>query len=146
MSVTNASPPKNFLKVVNPILRTLLKSPLAGVTPKHLVILRFAGRKSGRQYEIVIGWHQIDGQNLVFSPYRWTVNFDGGAPVEVIRGSSRRSGSGTLVRDPELVAPKFGQAIDEAGDRNLGVKVSDNDAITPDVVRALERKMIVLDV
>jgi len=146
VSVANAHPPPTVLKVINPIFRTLLKSPLGGMAPGHLVVLKFTGRKSGRAYEIVTGWHEVDGEHLVFSPARWPVNFADGAPAEVIRGRTVLRGTGTLVRDPALIAPKLDKAVAQAGDRNIGMKVSSGHTISPDDVRAIGRKMIVLDV
>jgi hypothetical protein len=146
VSVANAHPPPNVLRIINPVFRTLLKSPLSPIVPGHLVLLKFKGRRSGRDYEIVTGWHEVDGQHLVFSPARWPVNFEGGAPAEVVRGRTRRRGTGTLVRSPEEIAPKLDKAVAQAGDRNIGMKVSASHTITPDDVRAVGRKMIVLDV
>ena len=145
MSVADAHPPPGFLKVVNPIFRTILRSPLGGIAPRHLVILRVRGRKSGRDLKIVTGWHEVDGEHLVFSSGRWAANFEGGAPVEVIRGRTRLSGTGTLVRDPALIAPKLDKAVAAAGDRNIGLKVSPGHTITEDDVRAVRRTMVVLD-
>ena len=53
-NVTNASPPDAFLRVFNPILRTMLKTPLGGITPSQLVVLSYTGRKSGKPYETIV--------------------------------------------------------------------------------------------
>jgi len=145
VSIESNTPPANLLKVINPIFRTLLKSPLARFAPPGIVLLKFAGRRSGREFEIVTGWHEVDGERLVFSPARWPVNFTGGAPAEVIRGSMHLRGTGTLVRDPEAIAPRLNQAVAQAGARNIGLKMSPGHTITPDDVRTIGRKMIVLD-
>jgi hypothetical protein len=146
VSVAEAHPSPNVLRVINPIFRTWLKSPLGSLAPSHLVVLRFTGRRSGRTYQIVTGWHELDGEHVVFSPSRWALNFEGGAPAEVIRGRTRRRGMGTLVRDPEVIAPKLDAVVAQAGDHNVGMKVSAGHTISPDDVRAVGRKMIRLNV
>src|SRR4051812_39068425 len=105
--VADAHPSPRVLRIINPIFRTLLRSPLARFAPEGLVVLEFKGRRTGRVYRIVVACHRIDGEWLVFSPADWVVNFRAGADVAVIRGSRRRRGRGQLVSDPEAVAPKL---------------------------------------
>jgi hypothetical protein len=144
--LANATPPKAVLRIINPLLKTMLGSPLARFAPSGLAVLRFKGRKTGRAYGIVVGWHEIDGERVVFSPAGWSVNFRGGAPVEVITGGRTLRGSGTLVEDPEVLAPKLQQAVEAASPRDLGLKMNDGHRITPDDVRAVGRRMIRFDV
>jgi hypothetical protein len=143
-NVSDARPSPKFLKVINPMFRAMLKSPLARMMPSHIVVLRFSGRKSGKTYEIVTGWHEDGGEHLVFSGTKWMLNFEGGAPAEVIRGSDRRKLTGTLVRDPELIAPRLQRSIDQVGAKNIGMQVTPGHTVTPEDVRAIGRKMIVL--
>jgi hypothetical protein len=48
-------PPKALAKVVNPVLKTLLHSPLHGLVGKQLMLLGLEGCKTGRRYEVVVG-------------------------------------------------------------------------------------------
>ena len=43
-------PPSALLRLVNPMLGFLLRTPLAGPARKQLMVLSFTGRKSGRPY------------------------------------------------------------------------------------------------
>ena len=43
-------PPEALLRLVNPLLSALLRTPLAGPLGKQLMVLNFTGRKTGRQY------------------------------------------------------------------------------------------------
>src|SRR6187402_1740779 len=90
-NAANASPSKRVLSIVNPMLRTVLKSPLNGVAPSNLVVMTFTGRKTGKPYQLVLALHELDGEHLLFSQHPWIWNFaHGPREVEVIRGNSRR--------------------------------------------------------
>ena len=60
-AVTISHPPAAILRVVNPALRFLLRTPLAGPAGKTMMVLNFTGRKSGRRYSVPVSAHQIGG-------------------------------------------------------------------------------------
>jgi hypothetical protein len=144
--VADQPPPDAVLLVLNPLLRVLLRSPLGRVVRGPLVVLRFRGRRSGREYRIVAGWHEVDGVRVVFSSARWAVNFRDGAPVSVVHGGRTLSGTGTLVEDAAIVASGLQDAIDAGSSpRMLGLSVERGHRVTPADVRAVGRRMIRLD-
>ena len=51
-AVEDARPPKAVLKLVNPIMRALLRSGLHRLASKNLMLLTLTGRKSGRSYTV----------------------------------------------------------------------------------------------
>ncbi len=60
------------------------------------MLLAFAGRRTGKRYEAVVGRHEsTDGELVVVTGSRWRLNLRGGAPVEVVlrarRGRAARS-------------------------------------------------------
>ena len=63
--VEGAEPPEKLAKVVNLIMKTLLRSPLHRLVSKHLMLLNFEGRKTGRTYSVVVGRHEMDGTLVV---------------------------------------------------------------------------------
>src|ERR1700754_1238428 len=128
------------------MFKVLLRTPLRGVLPSTTSMLSFQGRKSGKPYNLIVMLHDVDGERLVFSQRVWTVNFKGGVPVSVRHAGKNLSGTGTLVTDPEVIAPKLQKAIDAHGGRSVGLKVSDGHQVTPEDVKAVGRKMIRLEV
>lgn len=82
-------PPKALGRVVGPVLKALLCSPLHGLVSEHLMRLAFAGRKSGKRYEVVVGCHDLGGTLAVPTGSRWRSNLRGGAPVEAPLDSFR---------------------------------------------------------
>ena len=48
---------ENFAyKIANPIVKTLLRSPLHNIASGSLTLLHFTGRKSGRRFVVKICW------------------------------------------------------------------------------------------
>ncbi|OBJ48431.1 hypothetical protein [Mycobacterium sp. 1423905.2] len=99
-------PPSALLRVVNPVLGTLLRTPLAGPLRQQLMVLHFTGRKSGRHFSIPVSAHVIDGDLYALAGAGWKANFRGGAPVEVVYGGRTTPMRGELIADrtrlPEL--------------------------------------------
>jgi hypothetical protein len=96
---------------LNPVMRSLLRSPLHGVVSRNLGILRYRGRKSGRSFETPLSYVR-DGDRVRFMSShntRWWTNFvDGPTPVEVEVGREILSGTARLLdaRASELhIAP-----------------------------------------
>lgn len=73
-----------FYKVLNPLMRALLRSPLHGITSRNIAILHYRGRRSGRQFATPLSYTR-DGNVIRFlsaHSTRWWVNFRG-EPVNV---------------------------------------------------------------
>ena len=127
--VEGAEPPEALAKVVNPLIRLLLRSPLHRPFSRHLMLLAFRGRKSGKRYEVVVGRHEVD--EALFVPTGttgrlWRLNFRGGTSVEVTLGGSRRRGRGELVEEPDEVARIHRLLLGRVGKnaRRLGLRVN----------------------
>ncbi len=128
--VEGAEPPEKLAKVVNPIIKALLRSPLHRLVSKHLMLLTFEGRKTGRTYSVVVGRHEVDGTLVVPTGTmgrRWRLNFRGGTPVVVTIEGRHLRGRGELVEDPEKVARIHRLLLERLGLKNarrLGLRVN----------------------
>ena len=102
--VTIGHPPEALLRAINPALKFLLRTPLAGPARKQLMVLKFKGRKSGRQYSIPVSAHRIDNDlyALVYAP--WKNNFRNGASAEVLLNGKTTTMRGELIEDRATVA------------------------------------------
>ncbi|MFN8483605.1 MAG: nitroreductase/quinone reductase family protein [Anaerolineae bacterium] len=83
-------PPLAAMRVMNPVMKTLLRSPLHRPMSKRLIVLSFTGRKSGKSYSIPVGYVQTDPTTLLTATNSaWWKNLRGGAKVKVrLRGKS----------------------------------------------------------
>jgi hypothetical protein len=102
-AVRDASPSPAFLRVFNPVVRFLLRSRLAPLLGP-VALITFRGRRSGRTYQVVVTWHELDGVVQVVTPARWRANFAGGAPMTMRHRGVDVPGRGVLDTDPERVA------------------------------------------
>jgi hypothetical protein len=142
--VVDRRPSPGMLRVINPIARTVLLSPAARLMPEAMAVLEFTGRRTGRTYRIVVGSHEAPGGvRLVFTSARWAENFRGGAPATLAGQGPRRTSTGTLVEDPEVVASAYQAVFDDgAPPRALGLELPDGHRMTAEDVRAVHRVMI----
>jgi hypothetical protein len=99
----DAPPPKVALRIANPLVRLLLRTPV-GRLIHPLAVIEFRGRRSGRLRRIVVGWHIVGGSPVVLTPARWRANFDGGRPATVRWRGNDADYVGTLETDPAIVA------------------------------------------
>ena len=79
----------------DPIIKTLLRSPLHGFVSKNMMLMTYTGRKSGRQYEVPMNYFSIheNGNEVLATtskPERvWWRNLRNGAEVNVlVRGKT----------------------------------------------------------
>ena len=152
-AVERVKPPKAMVRFANPIMGRLLGSPLHGLADKHIMLLRFRGRKSGRAYVVAVGRRTIDGQLGALTNSGWRVNFRGGASVEVTLEGELRRGHAELVENPEEVARVCANLIEEHGrekaGRRLGIRINvDRTPTREELVDMIERSglsIIIID-
>lgn len=140
--------PAAMIRVLNPILRTILSSPAHRLASNSLMVLHVTGRKSGRVYQVPVGRHEIDGQLMTYGGGAWRNNLRGGADLRVTLDGRKRPGRGRLEEDPERVAQIFKVLLDRLGNKHanrLGLKVNvDRVPTLAEVRQATQDRAIVL--
>jgi F420H(2)-dependent quinone reductase len=96
-------------RLVNPVVRLLLRSTLHRLLSGWLVILSYQGRKSGRWYSLPC-MYACDGQDLHVLPAHkvWWRNLRQPTPVRVRLQGRDLQGTATATSDPEVVAGGLG--------------------------------------
>ncbi len=126
-AVEPSHPPDAVLRVVNPMVRLLLRSPVAGPLRKQLMVLRFTGRKTGHRYDVPVAAHQVGDELWSLTGAGWRHNFGGGADVEVTLDGRTTRMRGELVTNPDAVAHVYARRIDDLGvkraQRLIGIKI-----------------------
>ena len=107
-TTTHNKPPalwRWFIKVQNPFMKWLLRSPLHGVVSRMYLLITFTGRKSGSVYTTPVQYAQ-DGDALYIitsEGYTWWKNLRGGADVHIhLRGRTYPVQAETST-DPEMI-------------------------------------------
>jgi hypothetical protein len=123
-------PPSALLKLVNPMLGFLLRTPLAGPARKQLMVLSFTGRKTGRAFTLPVSAHVIDNNLYALTGAAWKQNFLGGAPAQVVYDGKTTAMHGELIRDRAIVSDLFKRCADSYGLRRaqtmIGLKFRDD--------------------
>lgn len=104
-----------MLRVVNPALRFMLRTPFAGAARKQFMVVTVRGRKTGRQYAIPLSAHIIDNTLYAMTDAAWKHNFRDGATAEVLRNGKTTTMRGALITDRATVASLFHRCADSYG-------------------------------
>jgi len=122
-------PPPAVIRVVNPILGFLLRTPLAGPARRQLMVLSFTGRKTGRPFSIPVSAHVIDNDLYALTGAPWKQNFRGGAPAQVVYDGNNTAMRGELIRDRAVVSDLYLRCAQGYGvaraQRTIGLKFRD---------------------
>ena len=134
--ISISHPPDAFLRVVNPIMKLLLRTPLAGAARNQLMVVNFTGRKSGRAYSIPLSAHLIDGNLYAMAAATWKNNFRDGAPAQVLHNGKTTTMRGELITDKALVADLYSRCAESYGvkraERAMGLGFRDHQMPTRD--------------
>lgn len=113
------------MRAVNPVVRQLLARGRLG---DQLLLLHYAGRRSGRRFDVPVGYHLVDGQVSVFTNSGWRHNFVDGRDIEVTIRGVRQPARAVLCGDPDEVADIYDRLIGELGvaraRRRLGLRLN----------------------
>jgi hypothetical protein len=122
-------PPSALLKLVNPVLGFLLRTPLAGPARKQLMVLSFTGRKTGRPFTLPVSAHVIDNDLYALTGAVWKQNFRDGAPAQVVYDCKSTAMRGELITDRAIVSDLFKRCAESYGVRRaqtmIGLKFRD---------------------
>jgi hypothetical protein len=140
--VIDAPPPTAALRVINPVARLILRTPISRLI-KPLALLDFEGRRTGQRRQVVVGWHFVDGQPVVVTPAKWRANFTGGHVASVRWKGTRADYVGTLQADPDVVAEVI-NALLNAGTspRSLALRIAAGHTVSAADVTATGRGIV----
>ena len=138
----DARPPVLLVRLLNPVMRIVLRTPVARVV-RPFALLEFDGRRTGRRYRVPVGWHEVDSGPVVCTPAPWRVNFREGIAVTVRFRGRRHELTGTLDDDARRVATALQSLADRRGSlRPVGIDLPPGHRITTNDVVALDRALI----
>jgi len=124
-----AHPPEVLLRVFNPVLRRVLRTPLGGRLTEFMLI-SFTGRKTGRRFSVPVSAHHLDGDLYVVLEAQWKYNFRDGADAEVDHRGKKATMHGQLITEPPVVVDIAHRLADSYGakraQRSMGLKFRDD--------------------
>jgi len=144
-AVDAGHPPSALMRLVNPVMGFVLRSPLAGVLGKQFMVLSFTGRKTGSPYSIPLSAHVIDGQLYALTGNPWKQNFRDGGPVQVVYDGKSTAMRGELIRDHAVVSDLLLRCTESYGvqraQRLIGLKFRDQRIPTRDEFAEAVRRL-----
>lgn len=101
-------------RVVNVLVKIILRSPLHGLMSKNRMLLTFRGRKSGKVYMTPVSYFR-EGENILcFTDSSWWKNLRGGAPVRMrLSGRDVAGMAYPIDTDTEAIARGLGRMLQE---------------------------------
>ena len=126
-AVEDHPPPAAVISILNPIVRTVLRSPAHRAFSKDLMLLHVRGRRTGREYVVPVGRHEHHGELVASAAGGWKRNLKNGADCDVTLDGRRRHAHGVLVDDPHEVAVIFSDLLAAMGRdhaNRLGLKLN----------------------
>jgi hypothetical protein len=135
-TITVSHPPEAVLRVVNPILKLLLRTPFVGAARNQFMVVDFSGRKSGRHYSIPLSAHLIDGILYATTGAMWKNNFRDGAAAQVLHDGKTTTMRGELITDKALITDLYSRCAESYGvkraERAMGLGFPDHQMPTRD--------------
>jgi hypothetical protein len=92
-----------LLHAANPIVRRLMRIPVARGLRNQVMVVDVAGRTTGRRYSIPLSAHQIDGTIYAMTSAPWKHNFRGGVAAQVLHNRECIAMRGELIEDSAIV-------------------------------------------
>ena len=92
---------KTLFAVINPVVKSVLRSPLHGLMSRNTMLLEFQGRKTGRRYSTPVTYLERDGTVHCFTDRTnaWWRNLQDGAEVRLTLRGDAVTGKSTVVTD-----------------------------------------------
>ena len=118
----------------NPIMKSLLQSPFHGLVSKNMMLVKFNGRKSGREFLVPVNYVRSGDTLLVISQRErtWWRNLRGGASVKVrLQGQDVR-GTAVVIEDQTAVADCLAEMLQQAPRYAGYLQISMNGSGQPD--------------
>lgn len=141
--------PEPMFAVINPIMRTLLRSPLHPIVSRSLMLITFTGTKSGRQFTTPVRYLVTDDTVRCFTATenKWWRNLKSSAEVDLlIHGTKGRYNAQAVHDDPvkirqwlEFYLDKFPQ---DAAYHDIRLN-KDKTLVPEDLERAVKHAVVV---
>lgn len=141
-AVERVHPPNWLMRLINPVMRWLIKQGKPKAVADRVGLLRFRGHKTGELREIPAGVRTIRGQLATLTNSSWRVNFRGGRDLVLVHTGTAHDAHGTLLEDPHEVAMIYQELIAELGADQAGRELGIRTNVDREPTRAELRAMI----
>jgi hypothetical protein len=121
--IRSTVPSRRVLRLSNPFVSMILRSPLHRLLSSHLLLLTFTGRKTGKQFTIPVYYTREDDTLTLFSSKSWHKNLRSGRPVVVHLKGRGQTGRAEVIEEPEAVLEAAEHLVAEYGLKGAGQRI-----------------------
>lgn len=131
-----------LMKLQNPFMKWLLRSPFHRSVSHMYMLLTFTGRKSGTIYTTPVQYAQEQDNLYVVTSegYVWWKNLRGGATVQVHLRGEPHAGVADVSTDPEMIAHLVQRLYPKLSQERRTAFVPGKVAITIQLINDMEHK------
>ena len=108
--------PKSAYRIVNPIIKLILRSPFHRVLSHAMMVLTFKGRKSGRFISTPVGYTHKGNYLVVFTFGNWWKNLRNHAEVIVRLQGKDVKGKAHIITNLNTVGEMVNRVFEARGD------------------------------
>jgi hypothetical protein len=141
--------PESLFSIINPIIQSLLQSPIHGLFSGSLMLITFTGRKSQRLFTTPVRYVCVgDTVRCFTSPETlWWRNLQGGADVVLrLKGQDKRYHATVIENDPDQIRDALihylGVFPQDAGYHDIRLN-KDKSLVSEDLEHASENSIVV---
>ena len=136
-----------MFKILNPVMETILKSPVHKVVSDGILIITFMGIKSGKEYSTPISYVMENGTVYCFTHAQWWRNLAQGAEVKVrLKGQDTAGFAQVEAEDIDQKTSAMRKMViakpQEAGFYNVTFD-SDGEPMEAEVIKAAEEAVLI---
>jgi deazaflavin-dependent oxidoreductase (nitroreductase family) len=108
-------PSRRALRLINPFVSMILRSPLHRALSSRLLLLTFTGRKTGKRYTIPVGYTREDDTLTIFSSYSWWKNLRGDFRVAMHLQGRKRTGHAEVIEESAAAVESVEHLVEKYG-------------------------------
>ena len=94
-------------RILNVIVRAILRSPLHPVVSNRLIVVTVTGRRTGTRYVLPVGYTEHDGTLLIGTAGGWRRNLRRGETIPVLYRGRRRVARAEVITDEATIVPLY---------------------------------------
>jgi hypothetical protein len=121
--VQSRVPSRLVLRMINPFVSAILRSPMHRLLSNQMLLLTFIGHKSWRRYTIPVGYTREGDTLTIFSSRSWYKNLRGGRSVALHLGGRAREGRAEVIEDRAAVMEAAERLVAKYGLKEAGRRI-----------------------